>query len=93
MTECILAVTLMKWTARSNGHAREEMERILMKDRVKLLALFPNAVLVIPKDDDARFCMTRAEILVFLDVSTHIVGMARGAPFSPRVQYSPNVIC
>jgi hypothetical protein len=68
----------------SNGHAREEKERILTKDRGELLALFPNTVLVIPKDNDARFCMKRAEILIFLDSEdTHLGDSMRG-PFFPE---------
>jgi hypothetical protein len=81
LTERVLAVALTKWMARSDGHAREETERILTKDRGKLLALFPNTVLVIPKDDDARFCMKRAEILIFLDSEDTHRGYGMRGPF------------
>ncbi len=84
LTERVLAVVLIKWMARSDGHACEETERILTKDRGELLALFQNMVLVIPKDDDARFCTKRVEILVFLDSEdTHHGDDTRG-PFFPE---------
>ena len=66
------------------GHAREETERILMKDRGELLALFPNTVLMIPKGNDARFHTKRAEILVFLESEHTHHGDATRGPFSPE---------
>ncbi len=59
LTERVFVVALTKWTARSNGHACEETKRILTKDRGGLLALLPSTVLVILKNDDARFCKKR----------------------------------
>jgi len=63
----VLTVALTKRTMRSNRHAGKKAKGILAKNGSKLLALFPNAVLMIPKDDDARFGTERPEILILLD--------------------------
>jgi len=63
----ILTVTLTKRTARSHRHAGKKAKGILAKDGSKLLALFPNAVLMIPEDDDAGFGTERPEILILFD--------------------------
>jgi hypothetical protein len=60
LTEGVLAITLAKGAVRSNSHAREKSKRVLAKDRSKYITLLPDAVLMIPKDNNARFCPERA---------------------------------
>ncbi len=73
----VLTVALMKRLVRIHCHAGKKAKGILAKDGSKLLALFPNAVLMIPKDDNAGFGPERPEILILFDCKdTHCVNGA-----------------
>jgi hypothetical protein len=63
----VRTVALTKRTTRSHRHTGKKSKGILAKDRSKFLALFPNAVLMIPEDDNAGFGTERSEILILLD--------------------------
>ena len=67
MAKGILTVALTKRTTRSHRHAGKKAKGILAKNGSKLLALLPNAVLMIPKDNDAGLGTERPEILILLD--------------------------
>jgi hypothetical protein len=52
---------------RRNHHACEETERILTEDGGKFVAFLPNAVFMVPKNNNARLGMKWAEILILLN--------------------------
>jgi hypothetical protein len=67
LTECVFTITLTKKMARRDCHAHEEMVRILTEDRGNFFAFLPNAVFMVPKNNDARLETKWVEILIFLD--------------------------
>ncbi len=92
MAERVFAITLLQGTTFFNCEASKETKGILTKNRCEAIAFTPDTFFKIAQCHDPRFCTKREEILSFLIVNTHIVGIALGAPFSRSAQYSPRVI-
>ncbi len=67
LAECVFAIALTQGTSCQYGHASKEAKRVLTKDRGKFLALAPNLILVVSKNNVARFGMKWMELLVLLD--------------------------
>jgi hypothetical protein len=84
LTECVYTITLTKRMMRCNCHAHEEMERILMEDRGKFVALLLNAVFMVPNNNDARLGTKWAEILILLDSEDTHGGDSPRSSFSPK---------
>ena len=75
------AIALSQGTAFFNCKASKETKGILTKNRGKAIAFTPDTLFKITQCQDPRFCMKSEEILSFLIVNTHMVGIALGAPF------------
>ena len=74
-----------------NCKASKEMEGILTKNRCKQSLLLQIRSSRFLSATILDFTKRGRRFLSFLIVNTHIVGIALGAPFLRRVQYSPRV--
>jgi hypothetical protein len=67
LAECIFAVALSQRPPLLNHKASQKAKGILTKNRSEAIAFTPNAVFMIAKDDDPRFCAKRNEIFILFD--------------------------
>ncbi len=57
----------MQGTTCRYGHASKEAKKVLTKDGGKFVALAPNLILLVSKNNNARFGAKWTELLVLLD--------------------------
>ena len=69
-----------------HGQTGEEPQGVLPEDRCEALRFRPQ-----PKTTIRDLARRGIMFSSFLIVRTHMIGMARGAPFSRSAQYSPRV--
>ncbi len=67
LAECVFAVALSQRPPLLNREASQKAKGILTKNRSEAIAFTPNAVFMIAKDDDPRFCAKRNEIFILFD--------------------------
>jgi hypothetical protein len=74
----------MQQTTRRNRQASKEAETVLTEDWGKFVALGPDTVLVVTKDDDTRLRAKGTELLVLFDGEDTHCGNCPGSTFLPQ---------
>ncbi len=67
LAECVFSVALSQSPLLLNREASQKVQRILTKNRSEAIFSTPNAVVMIAKDNDPRFCAKRKEIFILFD--------------------------
>ncbi len=67
LAECIFAVALSQSPPLINREASQKAQGILTKNRSEAITFTPNAVLMIAKVNDPRFCVKRKESFILFD--------------------------
>jgi hypothetical protein len=91
LAEGVLTVPLLETTTMLHRKTDQKMETVEAQNWSKPIALGPITSLTIAQNHDPRLGAEQQSCSSFLMVKTHIVGIALGAPFSQRAQYSPRM--
>jgi hypothetical protein len=81
LAECIWAITLMQRRTRQNRQASKEAETVLTENWGKFVALGPDTVLVVTKDDNTRLRARGTELLVLFEGEDTHCGNCPGSTF------------